>query len=79
MKKNDSTNLETLLGALTARPDGLGLVLNVGAGRVHVKELSSVLRVEAREEQRHAEGPGEGRAVGVGLAELDGQVGNSLE
>ena len=44
-----------------------------------MKELSSVLRVEAREEQRHAEGPGEGRAVGVGLAELDGQVGNSLE
>ena len=44
-----------------------------------MEELRSVLRVEAGEEQRHAEGPGEGRAVGVGLAELDGQVGNSLE
>ena len=49
--------LQGLHGALAARPDRLGLVLDVGAGRVHVEEDGAVLLVDAREEEGDSERP----------------------
>ena len=48
--------LQGLHGALAARADGLGLVLDVGAGRVHVVEFGAVFIVDAREEEGDSEG-----------------------
>ena len=67
------------MGPLAAGPDGLGVVLDVSSGRVHVEELSSVGRIETGKEKSDAEGSGQGSAVGVGFAELDGQVGDGLQ
>ena len=49
--------LQGLHGALAARPDRLSLVLDVGAGRVHVEEDRALLLVDAREEKGDSERP----------------------
>lgn len=71
--------MKALLGSLTARPDSLGIVLDVGARWVHVEELSSVGRIESGEEQGDAERSGQGGPVRVRLSELDRKIGNGLK
>ena len=48
--------LQRLHCPLTAGSNGLGLVLDVGPGRVHVEEDGAVLLVDAREEEGDSEG-----------------------
>ena len=55
-----SPYLQALLSTLTARTDGLGIVLDVSAGRVHVEELGSVSGIITGKEQSDTEGSRQG-------------------
>merc|ERR1719189_1339939 len=54
---------QTLLSTFVARSDGLGIISDVGARRIHMEQLGSMIRIASSKEQCHSERSRQGRSV----------------